>query len=87
MVLIASWTFQRLIIVLVVVTFDGLCVHGRTANEEQNLLLNRHVMTNAAPFALESNAIGVVWSRRRGVKGRATLRIGVVVIVLHHNND
>lgn len=52
--------------------------------KNQNLLLNRHVMTNAAPFTLESNARGVIWSGRRGVKGRATLRVGVVVVVLHN---
>lgn len=55
------------------------------AEKNQNLLLNRHVVADTAPFALESNARGVVWSRGRGVEGRAALRIGVVVVVLHHN--
>lgn len=49
----------------------------------QNLLLNRHVMADTAPFALKSNAAGVIWSGRRGVEWRATLRIGVMVVVLH----
>lgn len=44
-------------------------------------------MANAAPFALESNASWVIRSRWRGVEGRATLRVGVVVVVLHNTTS
>lgn len=48
----------------------------------QNLLLNRHVMADTAPFTLESNAAGVIWSGWRGIEWRTALRIGVMVVVL-----
>lgn len=55
------------------------------SKKNQHLLLNRHVVTDSAPFTLESDARGVIRSGGRRVEGRAALRIGVVVVVLHHN--
>ncbi|KAK8924376.1 hypothetical protein VCV18_004796 [Metarhizium anisopliae] len=47
-----------------------------------NSLLNRDVVPDAAKLALEPDAAGVIGRRENRVKGRAALRVGVVVVVL-----
>ena len=54
----------------------------REMNQTKDLLLDGHIVAQAAKLALEADAFGVVWRGQARVEGRAALGVGVVVVIL-----
>jgi hypothetical protein len=48
----------------------------------ENSLFNRDIISETPKFALKTDSCGVIRTRVDGVEGAATLRVGIVVIIL-----
>lgn len=53
----------------------------------EDSLFDRDVVSETTKFALKTDARVIVWTRVDGIEGAATLRVGIMVIVLASMSD